>query len=228
LEGACNTRELGGYATSNGRKTAWGRFLRSDSTARMTAKDKTLLKSWGLRTVIDLRDEWECKANPNGFLGDLRVKIRHNPISDPASGESFDWLNSGNTISDIYISMLEKSKDWLCGVLTAVATAPEGGVLFHCFAGKDRTGVIAACLLKLAGVSDDDVAADYMLTQVYLRGAMLQGERDGWEPMFTRLYGDTMLAVLDYFTKTYGGLDTYIQGLPLESGVWEAVRVRLL
>ena len=111
---------------------------------------------------------------------------------------------------------------------SAIADAPPGGILFHCYAGKDRTGIIAAALLSLAGVDGDDITADYMLTQTYLRAILQKLEDEGTDPVYTYMHPTIMLEFLDHFNKKFGGLASYLETLPLPAGTLETIRRRLI
>lgn len=230
LEGASNVRELGGYATVDGGKTAWGRFLRGDTTTYLTDKDKQTLKEWGLRTVIDLRGNTELIAQPNGFADDPDVNFVNCTMSnvDKQGQYEFQWPDH-LPIDGIYAFMAEKAPKWLADVLKTIADAPEGGILFHCHAGKDRTGIIAALLLHLAGVSLDDIAADYMLTRTYYREALRHAEEnEAWAPQYIHMNPYTMPKFFAHFENESGGMEAFLQTLPLPPDTLHKVRLRVI
>jgi protein-tyrosine phosphatase len=177
LDGACNVRDVGGYATADGRRRVrWGLVFRADSLDGCSAADHTVLAARGIRTVCDLRRPGEGVETPPPFLGDGRY-LRF--AMDGAASE-------GHTMADRVIAGEIGGLDveWMVGVyaglaqgyaarfgeiLRLVATG-EVPLLFHCAAGKDRTGLTAALLLHALGVSDDDVFDDYALTDTYRAG----------------------------------------------------------
>jgi protein tyrosine/serine phosphatase len=134
---------------------------------------------------------------------------------------------------DYYIAILDHYRARVAGIMRAIAQAPAGGVLVHCTAGKDRTGIIVALLLTLAGVPAETVAEDYAVSDVYLRPryeALMQKAQD--EAERARLAApkappERMLAVLAWLERQHGGVRPYL----LHAGVTEAeierIRARL-
>ena len=175
LEGPRNFRDLGGYPTRDGRRVRWGQIFRADSLAELTDPDIAYLGRIGLARVIDLRGELEVSERPNRLAGRAGFRYEQLPIGDgdlsPAewarkfeSGEfgeiDASWLVRG------YRRTLDERAERVGSVLRALAAAPTPAV-FHCTAGKDRTGVVSALLLLLLGVPRDVVVGDYSLTALY-------------------------------------------------------------
>jgi len=175
LEGPRNFRDLGGYPTQGGRRVRWGQIFRADSLAELTDADIAYLGRIGLARVIDLRGELEVSERPNRLAGRAGFDYVQLPIGDgdlsPAewarrfeAGEfgeiDASWLVRG------YLRTLDERAQRVGGVLSALAAAPSPAV-FHCTAGKDRTGVVSALLLLLLGVPRDVVIGDYSLTALY-------------------------------------------------------------
>jgi protein-tyrosine phosphatase len=180
LDGAVNVRDVGGLAAAGGRRTAAGRLLRGDNLQDLTAADVKLLTSTlGVRTVIDLRSEYEVRSEGPGPL--TRVpSVRHLHHSMlPEGGEATDAVSDAlslqirrdgaacrfpaDVICGYYLGYLEDRPDQVVAAVRAIAAGP-GAVLVHCAAGKDRTGVIVALALSVAGVSPEVIAADYAAT----------------------------------------------------------------
>ena len=162
LEGSHNTRELGGYPCKQG-KTRFNRFIRSDSICRLTASDRELLQKKGLSLIIDLRSEFEVQFSPDPDLG---VEYVNYPL--------LDQINSGITaetchfeLNEMYSSLLVESSGMILKIMNRMAET-EGCILFHCSAGKDRTGIIAMLLLDLAGVDHELIAQDYAVSSMNL------------------------------------------------------------
>lgn len=160
-----NCRELGGYITGEGNQTKWHSFLRSDNMSKIEAEEIEFLKVYGVNTVIDLRgiDETSTHKNP---LEDFSFCDYHNiPLAvQPISEMNF---NLHATMGDFYVSILEESPA-IPEVMKTIAAASEGCVVFHCMAGKDRTGVIAMLLLGIAGVEQKDIISNYEVTYTNL------------------------------------------------------------
>lgn len=229
-EGVLNARDLGGYPAAGGRETRWGAVVRSDSLADLTAAGQAALAGYGVRTIIDLRLADEIARHPNPFAtpGDHGVGYTNVSVIDPAAG----FPPETDTLGQNYLWMLDRFAGFVAEVIAAVAVAPEGGVLIHCAAGKDRTGLISALLLGLAGVPAETIAADYAMTAELLRpreqewlAACPPEERAEREAMIARYAptAEVMLAVLAGLTERYGGVEPYL----LEAGVSRADLERL-
>lgn len=175
LEGPRNFRDLGGYPTADGRRVRWGQVFRADSLAELTDADIAYLARLGLARVIDLRGDGEVSERPNRLAGRPGFAYVQLPIGEsdlaPAewarkfeSGEfgeiDASWLVRG------YRRTLDERAHRVGEVLRQLASAPSPAV-FHCTAGKDRTGVISALLLLLLGVPREVVVGDYSLTALY-------------------------------------------------------------
>ncbi|MFI7700129.1 tyrosine-protein phosphatase [Nonomuraea sp. NPDC049480] len=152
-DGCHNVRDLGGLRAEGGRRTRWGAVIRSDTPDRLTEAGWAAAAAHGVRTIVDLRTPGEHRAG-TGFRppGMTVVDV---PLHDP--GET---CRHGGT--PLYLRpFLERRPDRCARVLRVIAQAPPGGVLVHCVAGRDRTGLIAMLLLALAGVGAPDILADY-------------------------------------------------------------------
>jgi len=169
LDGAFNVRDLGGLVADDGRQVRPGALYRADGMQRVGPADVAALRALGLRTVLDLRTDDEL-ATYGAFPGDRGVVHHHLPVLkqtwdvrglDPKTdgGEAVDFLVAR------YVEMLDEGAEALASALRVIADPANRAVLFHCAAGKDRTGVLAVIVLSLLGLSDEDVADDYHLTQ---------------------------------------------------------------
>jgi protein-tyrosine phosphatase len=165
-------RELGGYATVDGGMTAWGRFIRSDAPSNLDTPDIRFLYDNGVRTVIDLRQDEEARHLPSP-LSDTPGIAFHN-ISFT---EDFSLLGSVEYCPLEHLVPVMKGRHRTAEILRVMADA-ESAVLFYCFAGKDRTGVISALLLMLAGVPTFDVQADYQVTYSYIKPKLALANKD--------------------------------------------------
>ncbi len=178
LEGAANARDLGGLPTTDGGKTAGGRLLRSDNLQELSPADVTILvHQIGLTTVIDLRSTAELIAEGPAPL-DVVPGIRHVHLPVlPEAGDATDAVADvlltrvdrdhsrfpGNPQAGHYLGYLEDRPTEVVAALRTIAET-DGAALVHCAAGKDRTGVVVALALVVAGVRRDAVVADYAAT----------------------------------------------------------------
>lgn len=166
-DGCCNVRDLGGLRTDDGRHTRWGAIVRADNLARLTAAGWAALWAYGIRTVIDLRDDEEraddAALRPPGLT---TVHAPLNVSADTAFMQEYGHLGSTPLF---FQHVLAHRPAQLAAVIAAVARAPQGGVAYHCVAGRDRTGIAAVLTLTLGGVTPADIAADYALSAARLR-----------------------------------------------------------
>ncbi|WP_285583742.1 tyrosine-protein phosphatase [Herbidospora sp. NBRC 101105] len=163
-EGCHNTRDLGGLPLHDGGQTPFGALIRSDNPERLTAAGWAAAVAHGVRTVVDLREVSRLDLRPADVttvridLDDMADEVIWNHIRD----------NELDGTPLYYRYFLEAKPAQCVAVATAVARAPEGGVLIHCELGRDRTGLIAMLLLSLAGVTPEAIAEDYALSTLRL------------------------------------------------------------
>jgi protein-tyrosine phosphatase len=230
-EGCLNARDLGGYATGDGRETRWGAVVRSASLAALTEAGRAALADYGVRAIVDLRLPAELADDPNPFAepGDHGIAYTNVSFIDPAAAPP----DAVSTLAEDYLQMLDRYRQGVAEAMTAIARAPDdGAVLIHCAAGKDRTGLISALLLGLVDVPAETIAADYAMTAELLRpreqewlAACPPAERAEREAMIARYAptAEVMLAVLAGLTERHGGVEPYL----LEAGVSRADLERL-
>ncbi|TMD35333.1 MAG: tyrosine-protein phosphatase [Chloroflexi bacterium] len=191
-------------------------LVRSDNIGFLNAAGREAMRSYGMTTVIDLRSPSELTGSSDSrFPRDEQKSERvagvtylHRALVDDANmrklGESPDMF-------DRYLLMLNRRPQAFCGIFTSIADA-DGGVLFHCFAGKDRTGLVAAMLLEMADVPREHIAADFGATDVQLAGqyekwineAAPEKRVDMREEL--RCPPERILGVLDYLHQKWGGV----------------------
>ncbi|OAA24708.1 protein tyrosine/serine phosphatase [Frankia sp. EI5c] len=172
LAGTDNTRDLGGIPTADGRLTRHGVCLRSDTLQELTATDVLRLRqTYGLRTVLDLRAEEEIAAEGRGPLEHESITY-HNLSFLPGRWIMPDDPRHAAIVQDIdsaarverYLDYLRHAGDAAARAVRLLAEPASGPVLFHCAAGKDRTGVLSALVLGIVGVDRDAIVHDYVLT----------------------------------------------------------------
>jgi len=243
IAGAYNIRDLGGYQAEGG-ETQWRRILRADALHRVDADGMAQLVAHGLRTVIDLRHLSEMAMAPNPFRDHPEVRYLALPLFDDLApsrmaalrGDTLGRGRGSDVLLALYCLALAERQAEIRQVLTAIAEAPEGAVLFHCTAGKDRTGIIAALLLALAGVATPTILEDYALTKSaiapiledIIAGAVARGaDLADFMPLLA-CEPATMQAMLDHLDADYDGLAAYLARIGLEPATIERLRIRLL
>ncbi|MBS0342133.1 MAG: tyrosine-protein phosphatase [Proteobacteria bacterium] len=159
LQGAYNFRDLGGLRTRDGRRLRSGRVFRSDTLQALTAWDVDHLRSTvGLRGVVDLRLEEEVLSEGRGPLRDV-TEIRYANV--PLKMASTEGVAPELVMSELYLGCLAAEAS-LVVAIEKMSEMAEHPVAFHCAAGKDRTGVLAAVVLRLLNVADEHIVTDYM------------------------------------------------------------------
>ena len=168
---------IGGYLTGDGRRVRWGSVFRSDALHELSPLDVGRLEALGVDRVIDLRSPEEIAALGRGPLADTGIEYIPAPIIQSRTGEA-RGAPPGDDIAERYLWYLEVGRSAFVEVFESLAATDRGAVVFHCAAGKDRTGVVAALLLAALDVDDDDVASDYALTSVALPSILARLARD--------------------------------------------------
>lgn len=174
LNQAMNSRDLGGYQTQDGKTVKWGRLFRADSLSSLDSHDQKVMQSLHIQTVCDLRSRFEQHMAPDQVPAGMKVIDCHVYPEDHDENEqlSFNDLPHGHTsFAGIYQSTLlsTHSQAMFARVLHATLDlGDQSALVFHCSAGKDRTGMMAALILTLLGVDDETIIRDYLLTnQLY-------------------------------------------------------------
>lgn len=218
LGGTFNVRDLGGYPTDNGRVTRWGQFFRADSLHRLDEHGQQELLNRGITTVIDLRSHGEVQSAPNPLAQHPALAYHHISLFEPLYLGGHLGQGSSLDLPTLYQLALEQSRQPIVATLEVMATA-QRSVIFHCTAGKDRTGIIAALALKLAQVHSQTIVNDYAATAHYiapllqdLRQQALERQQDLSqyeklllaEPQF-------MVQLLQHLEEQYGGVSRYLE-----------------
>ena len=176
LEGALNWRDLGGYPTADGHVTRWDRVFRADGLDQLTDADLDVIADLGIKLVIDFRVDREVDENPSRLPDHPGLRRQRLPIGgDEVEGRSIlETIKAGDlktyTIEEMaigYERLLEEAALNFGEVIIHAADPANHHMVFHCTAGKDRTGLMAMLLLGALGVSDEDIVADYELTTHY-------------------------------------------------------------
>ena len=164
-----NFRDLGGYETEGGGATVWNRLYRCDCPADLKEDEWQQFSQLGIKTLIDLRSTYEASENPvkapEGFFYLHCPFFREEEGADLTGEAGKKFLES---LSLDYRVMTENASERVAAILrTVLESLSKGNTAFFCTAGKDRTGIIAAEILRLSGVSDEDIIADYSITEIY-------------------------------------------------------------
>lgn len=170
LENGYNVRDLGGYMTSGKTYVGWNRLYRADGLANLTTADWDMLKEAGVCTIVDLRSKAEIEDKPDCAPEGMHwfscpLQKENLVIRD---GEDASLGGFAKSLTDGYITIFEEGPDLVAGAIKRILESlKDGAVLFHCSAGKDRTGVVAAILYRILGIEDEDIIADYQVSFTY-------------------------------------------------------------
>ena len=239
LERAFNFRDLGGYAAESGQTVRWSRVYRADGIHRIEGADLARVAALGIRTVLDLRTRSELADHGRVRTESMNATYHHLPLLEQvwerdlyrAEHDAVEFL------ADRYLAMLDRGADSIVTALSNVADRDRLPLVFHCSAGKDRTGVLAAVLLSAVGVSDDDVAADYALSRAAMRemAEWVRTERpESYEtmsaqpPAFLDAPPLAMQRFLALARVEYGSLAEYVVASGLPARQLDALRAELL
>ena len=259
---ACrNARDLGGLPIASGGETRFGSIIRSDTLRQLTAAGWAALELYGVTTIVDLRFRVEIDADapldsgPGGMSRTLETAMRagvRRPASvrvvnasllgepDPSLGRHFDRISRAEALPTgstraVYLEILRRFPDRIASAVAAIATAEEGGVVVHCHAGKDRTGLVAAFALTIAGVAPEHIAEDYALSEPNLEQPLATwiGDADDADELEHRRRvaaapQQAMLDVLEAVEREFGGVDGYLISAGATDRTLERLRARLV
>lgn len=214
FENIVNCRDLGGYPCKGGAVTQFGRLLRCGIPRDPTPADMERLTEIGIKTVIDLRGDHEAVERPSAFLS--------NPYGFEYRQISLLEVNPAITnpdvpLCDIYKRSIESYGENYAKVMKTLAGI-ETPAMFHCFLGKDRTGILASMILALAGVSKEDIIADYQVSGTYLNSFYKKELEDNtgliWENNDDHLQSapHNIALLHEYIEDKYGSVTGYLHG----------------
>jgi protein tyrosine/serine phosphatase len=233
LEGCANFRDVGGYPVRGGRRVRRGRLFRSDALHQMTDADvRRVRDALGVRTVIDLRSSAEIASDGVGPLPLPPVRRHHLPLFE---GGEIATRATPRPLDELYALMLRFARGAIARALDVIAGSDDP-VVFHCAAGKDRTGVIAAVVLGILGVPDEHVIDDYAFTRKSLERIVARlRASEGYQHVLDDLPPDTLHAepvtmarLLAHAQREYGGLRAWALRAGVSPSTVASLEQRLL
>ena len=243
IEGAYNVRDLGGYETLDGRRTRWGKFLRADGLHALTAESQDALIAYGVSTAVDLRLTREVEFRPNVFAARPEVSYhRANVLGDDYREPDFPEVGEpANRLVGIYTMVLDDRQPALRRALGLLAGSGSSAAMYNCTAGKDRTGIVSALLLGLAGVPRETIVEDYALSARFLLERYLDllasGEMTTERPLDEitwQTYRDefcphtAMRRVLRHLDDRYDGVESYVRKIGVPEAEIAAIKTSLV
>jgi protein-tyrosine phosphatase len=234
LDGAVNFRDLGGYATLDGRRTRWRVLFRADGLGELSVTDFSILRELGIRTVVDLRSgheveqgRFDVEAHP--------VDFHHFPFIDQLPNAE-QWDRRPGLLGAQYKEMLDDAAPQIIGALEVLAAPDAHPAVFHCTAGKDRTGLLSALVLSLLGVPEETVVADYALSgeaMERLRAKLILKYPDGKDVIadIDEVFSANpanMVELFAYLHERYGSVAEYAVTVGVPDAVVARLREELL
>ncbi len=227
LSGSMNTRDLGGYPTLDGKITKFHIFLRSSNLKNITKDDEELLKKYGVTDIIDLRGMTNIQ---DSFISDDKIDTKYFnyhyiPISNKTS-EDYIKNNIEKEEFDFgiaYYYMLE-NKEKIKNIFEVLANA-NGTVLYHCSAGKDRTGLITALIFLLCGVDKKDIVANYQVTYTYVKG---QSFMTTYPPKVEKSIPKYIETFMEKLEESYNSAEEFLLSCDIKKDDLEKIKEKFL
>jgi protein-tyrosine phosphatase len=240
LAGAFNFRDLGGYETADGRSVRWRQLFRSDSLDSLTATDLDSLQSLGLNSVIDLRSAPEIERNGRFPVETASVAWHHLSVVDTTweRDESLPKdLGATEFLELAYNKMLTEGATRFAHAFALLADADALPAVFHCAAGKDRTGLLAALVLGAIGVHSDAIVADFALTEAAMP-RFIEAMKVRYPERFTSTHPvpagymaatpEAMERTLNRLTNDHGSIRNYVRHIGVTNDAVERLESALL
>jgi protein-tyrosine phosphatase len=236
--GAFNFRDLGGYPARAGQTVRWRTLFRADALHRLPDEELDQLAEMNVHTVLDLRTRAEVEG---GHLSDETRGLVH--LHLPVLGETWKPrdldpdADAGQILGDLYVDMLTIGAPALAGALETLSDPGNLPAVFHCAAGKDRTGVLAAMVLSLLGVDDDVIVADYAISGANMDSLVERLKRERPEALtamneqpsaYLAAPPEAMRRFLAHVRDEFGSMPGYVRSIGIELETVEALNSALL
>jgi len=238
-DGCLNVRDLGGLPTEDGGETRFGSVIRADSIGMLTEAGWDALVGSGVTRIVNLRSEFEMTDDRERGAEVEFVDIPIFGGLDESHWTEVQALSAGAATHGeaqrlVYLHFLEHCRPQFLAAVAAVAGAPDGAVVVHCHGGKDRTGIVVALMLRLAGVPIPAIAEDYALSaarlaprhEAWLASAADEEERARIERIAATPY-EAMQGVLEAVEERYGGVEAYLRDGGMAPATIAAARARI-
>lgn len=240
-DGCVNVRDLGGLPTEDGGETRFGQVIRSDNVGVLTEAGWRTVAGHGITRIVDLRWPEEAAEDPPRVVAIEVVRVSVLGEKLEAASDYLVALNAHvDEVDEIadhyawsYVDFLERNRDRFGQALAAIADA-DGPVVIHCMGGKDRTGLVAALVLRLAGVSIEEIGRDYALSgpnlaavlQSWLAEAPTETDRRRREKL-GQTPAEAMHRVMATIESRYGSVAAYLRAAGLSDVQVERLRSRM-
>ncbi len=220
-----NCRDIGGYPTPYG-ATKFGRFLRCGMVNTPEDWETDELSKLKIGTSIDLRGTYEAEDCPLRLERLEKADIYNMPLFEfnVATNEGMN-LN----LAENYKMIVDNYKDNIAEILKVIAEAKDGVIMYNCFFGKDRTGILTMLLMSIAEVSKEDIIADYQQTYTYIKPYIETHGDLLWDNSSEKHFSlpETMEELIDYMNLKYGSVLNYIKSTGVSDEAINKIRARL-
>lgn len=227
LEKMVNTRDLGGYETQGGTYSKAHKYVRASSPANASKEDIQTLKDYGIKVVIDLRSDFEKEHQENPFMNDQYIDFYEVNLFDSTTASIVpDEVKQYKDLGGVYIYMLEAMKEKFKDIFDIFLRYPYDCVLFHCSAGKDRTGIVSALLLDLIGCHEYDIVKDYSESyenNIEINESLTAMMQDEEAKQYLKSSPRYMMEFLDYLREYYGSAKEYLSEIGLKNDEIEEI-----
>jgi len=241
MEQVHNFRDLGGYPTASGATTKWRTLFRADGLHRLrAAADIEIVQTFGLRSVIDLRTKREQQEQGIFPLDDIEVDFHHVSIVDATWSDSKETPQIEDPVEFLvwgYRDLLEIGSEKFALAMKILSDQENVPAVFHCAAGKDRTGVLAALILSTVGVADDIICADYGLTQRSIEKTISWAKlhypemATRWteiNPVYLAAEPQAMQVILNDLVSAHGSVINYVRSLGVSESEIQSLSALLI
>jgi len=248
MEGVLNFRDLGGIPTKDGRVVKWGKFYRSGKLSELSKRDLQYFSTLGIKTVADFRDDHEIKEDPNRYPENYVVERIRMPIGDESGNmqrelrktvkkANPDNFDSEKFVADVMVEFIDSFAFQYKPFMEYVSNPEKVPLLFHCTAGKDRTGMGAAFLLAMLGVEREVIFGDYLMSNYYrnnkinksLRKATLVGIDQKIAQPLVEVKPSYIAAAFEAIDRNHGSVENFfLEEYGLDEAKLAAIRNEFL
>lgn len=234
IDGTCNFRDIGGYRSSGRQSTCWGKLYRSDKLDHLSEIGQRQLGALNIHAIFDLRYTPEVIDAPDVIVADRAYGYQHVPLYELDGIEKLPTVP--DSARDLYVKVIDHRREQIKFIFDQMAAKTANPMLFHCTAGKDRTGIVIALVLGAIGVASDTIVEDYAASALYIQPVLddlrLLARVSGWDTeWYERLLSTdpaNMSYMLDHIDRVYGGIDSYLLGSGITRPTLERIRSWLL
>lgn len=232
IPGTHNFRDVGGYQVDGGGSVRWRTLFRSDSLHAVPQQGLDRIVELGIRNAVDVRYPHETRSRANPLSGHEAVAYHNSPLADLTA----PWSEPISTLEELNLFFLDNHPSHVSATLQRFAAPGAFPALVNCTMGKDRTGLVVALLLGIAGVSRGDIVRDYMLSDVHTRDlrdrtvrfAVDNGADEQLVRKLTSIHPSVMERTLDHLETGYGGAVGYARSAGLTLEQVESIRGALV